>query len=223
MRDYKANELWPHTKVLSSSQFLLYLASPERFGVEYKDGLPRSEGHALRLGRGFSEAFADRQFDLRAYAKAEKLRMPEVERLIAALPLLAHAERCEEELFADVGRGWKLRATLDGYNPSRWEIIENKIGAEPNDYTRRMGIPMGWTQERVNFDNQLTFQAFVHWKAITVQPSRIVLNWIPTTKSKTMVHRFKTSRSIAKLKQFGDLVAVVIENIEAGNFSRPIA
>lgn len=210
MRDYNHKALYPYTKVLSSSQFLCYLRSPQDFELKYKIGMPEAQGPALLLGKGFAEARANPEFDLRAYASEQKLPRAAVERLVAALPLLARPEQCEREMIAPVGRGWELRATLDGYNPGRYEIIEDKTGS------------VVWTQERVNFDNQITFQSFVHWKLIGVQPARTILNWVPTVKADHMVYRFKTTRSIAKLKQFGELVDTVIENIEAGNFSRPI-
>lgn len=209
MRDYRAQDLYPHHKVLSSSQFLCYLRSPRDFYTRYVLGLPEVQGPALRLGKGFAEARSNAQFDLKSYAESEKLPKAAVDRLLAALPLLARAELSEHELSPKVGK-WKLRATLDGYDPKRYLITEDKTGQ------------VEWNQERVNFDNQLTFQAYAHWLTYGVPPARIVLNWIPTGKMPHMVYRFNTTRSIAKLKQFGRLVETVIANIEAEQFTNPI-
>lgn len=210
MREYKLNDLYPYTKTLSSSQFLCYLRDPAQFYTEYVMGLSRPRSKAMIRGIAFSEAYADPAFDLAAYLKTEDAFDERiVGRFTRALRVLERAPEREAELFGVVG-DWKLRATLDGLDRDCYEIIENKTGA------------VEWTQPRVDTDQQLTFQAFVLRLALGVPPTRIKLNWVPTTKDGRIVVRFNTKRNSQQLNRFGVLVDAVLANIAAGNWTRHI-
>lgn len=229
MRDYKSNELYPYTKILSSSQFLCYEKDPWEFYLTYEMGCSRKEGPALKVGRVLAEAYADREYPvLQELMKLKKnkeisISYDVMDRVCRMLPLIKKAEKVEHEVIASIGRGWKIRATLDGYNPSAYEIIENKSGLEATEYTKNNNIEMGWDQERVNFSDQITFQALAHRLKFKVPPSRIVVNYINMSpKAVKPLESFRTTRGIRSLEMMQIRVEKVIEGIEAKNWTQKL-
>lgn len=213
MRDYNSKELYPNTKTLSSSQFLDYLKDPFEFHLKWVLGVNGKEGPALKFGKIFSEAYADRSYDYHKELSEDQANI-----ITRALPFLPELPKkfCEYPLRPKF-KGWTIRITLDGFEPEKYQIIENKTGAEGN------GWVVGWTQERVNSSDQLTLQSWGFWKIKGVPPTRTILNFIPTSKNpKSPVQIFRTTRSIKYLKLFERKVEAVIENIEAGNFTRKL-
>lgn len=208
--EYDFKSLYPYTKTLSSSQILLYEEDPAAFYTEYVLGVRRAESVAMKTGSIFSELHRNREYDFKtalAQAGAPKRVAELFARVIAHFPVVP----AEVALVADVGNGWKVRATLDGYVESEFVIIENKTGQRE------------WTQERVNFSDQITCQSFVHWKLKGVTPKRILLNWVNTAASaKQPLVSFKTSRTSKALQMFERRVEAVIAGIEAGNWTQPI-
>jgi hypothetical protein len=92
-----------------------------------------------------------------------------------------------------------------------YTIVENKTGTTV------------WDQERVNGNDQLTFQAFVHWRKYGIPPRKIIVNWVDCRPSATQrIHTFQTTRSIRHLEQFEARVETVIANLEAENFTKPV-
>lgn len=209
--EYDSKSIYPNEKALSSSQFLLYEKDPQAFWLKYALGTAGNRSQAMDIGRIFSAAYADRSLPFSLYLE-EIGCSPKFINLfgqaLAKFPVLGGQP--EFPAWCSI-KGWKFRATLDDYLDWDYTIIENKTGKMP------------WTQERVNFDDQLTFQSWVHWKKFGVPPRKIILNWWDTGKtSAPMIHTFKTSRTVNALKQFEKRVEVVIENLEAHNFTRPI-
>jgi hypothetical protein len=211
-RDYKMAELYPHTKKLSSTQFSDYEKDPFEFHLRWVLGVEMKKSPALIAGLAFSEVFADRSFDLAGTCRAGGVSEKVIDRLTSAIskfPILPF-EDCEVEQVAQY-RGWEFRSTLDGYVPSMFDIIENKTSG------------LEWTQEKVNFLDQLTFQAWVHWKLKGFPPRKIIVNVVDTSgRAKMPILVFKTSRTVKCLKEFEKRVDAVIDGIEAGNFTQKL-
>lgn len=211
--EYDYQSLYPNTKTLSSSQVLCYLEDPAKFYTENVLGVRREPTVPMQIGSVFSALHKDRNYDFKAALKmvGAQPRIADImERHIKMFPVVP----AEVPLIAEY-RKWKFRATLDGYVESEYTIIENKTGGRDRMYG-------GWTQERVNFDKQVTFQAWVHWKKYGVIPKRVLLNWLCLVGSGGSLHPFKTTRSTKGLKQFEQLIDLVIDNIEAENWTKPI-
>ncbi len=204
---YDFESLYPNHKVLSSSQFLLYEEDPQRFYIEYVLGARRKASKAMMIGSIFSALHEDRKFNFRE--ELLKIKAPKrigdlFDDVIKKFPIIP----AEIALKCKVGK-WSLRATLDGFLEDYSTIVENKTGQ------------VDWTQERADFSDQVTFQAFVHWKKYGELPKKIILNWVSTNPRSTQkIITFKTSRSVRTMKVFEQRVDRVIENIEAGNFTR---
>lgn len=211
---YDRENAYPNKKILTSTQFLTYEKSPQQFYTEYVFGKKRQSSNAMNAGKIFSSLFADRSFDhIKAcqelHVKPKRLAgvMGEAIKFLPELP----KKNCEVALIAKVGKGWSIRATLDGYVPEFFDIIENKTGQ------------VEWTQERVNFSDQLTFQALAHKLKFGVKPRKILLNWVDfRANPKRLVSNFKTSRSEKAMTILLNRIKVVIENIEAENWTNPI-
>jgi len=213
--EYDFKSLYPYTKTLSSSQIILYEEDPAAFYTEYVLGVRRPASVAMMVGSIFSELHRDRNFDFKtalAEAKAIKRITDLFEQVIRQFPVVP----AEIELHGE-HKGWKVRATLDGFVESEYTIIENKTGGKTREH------PEGWTQERTNFSYQITIQAWCHWKKYGVLPRRILLNWVNTeARAQRPLTTFKTSRSVKALRMFEARLDAVIAGIEAENWTVPI-
>ncbi len=206
---YDFKNLHPYKKILSSSQVICYEEDPSKFYLEYMLGAKRKASKSMLVGSIFSELHNHRDFDFRAKLieiKAIRRIGDLFDEVIKAFPIVP-AEiplKCKY-------KGWGLRATLDGFVEDSYTIIENKTGQVP------------WTQERANFSDQITFQAFVHWKKYGIQPRQIILNWVDTKfNTQKKLSTFKTSRTIKGLKMFEKRLDAVIQGIEAENFTNQL-
>lgn len=212
LREYDTKSIYPNDKAMSSSQFLLYEEDPQAFWLKHVFGSKHEASQAMDIGRIFSAAYEDRNLPYKLYLEQIGCGAKFIALFGEALrkfPVIKGG-RCEHELWASY-RGWKFRATLDCYVDFYFMDIENKTGKMP------------WTQERVNFSDQLTFQAWVHWLKHKVPFKSMTLNWWNTgVTSSVQIQSFKTSRSIKALKAFQERVDVVIDNLEAHNFTNPI-
>lgn len=211
--EYDSATIYPHQQALSSSQFLLYEKDPAEFYVRYVLAPNAQEPSvAMAQGRIFSALYADRSLDFRAHLLAVKAPPRIADRFEAVIKLFPVLKGGSPEYPLRVKHGeWEFRATLDDFVEKQYTIIENKTGERE------------WTQERVNFDDQLTFQAWCHWKKFGVPPRKIILNWVDCRARATRyLQSFSTTRSVRALKQFEDRVDLVIENLQAGNFSKNI-
>lgn len=210
--EYDSASIYPNKKALSSSQFLSYEEDPQKFYIENCLGAKRERSQAMDIGSIFSAAYAKRTFPYREHLALVGCTPKFINLFHEALSKFPVQKNGHPELPMWVEfKGWKFRASLDDYIASSMFVIENKTGKMP------------WTQERVNFADQLTFQAWVHWKVHGVPPRRILLNWWDTGKtSAPIVHSFFTSRSVQALKQFEKRVELVIENLEAENFTKAL-
>ncbi len=206
---YDFKSLYPYTKTLSSSQVLLYAEDPAAFYTEYVLGVRREASVAMMVGSIFSELHCDRKYDFKAAlaeAKAPKRIAELFENVIKKFPKVP-----AEVVMICKHNGWKFRATLDGYVHEEHIDIENKTGQ------------VEWTQERTNFSQQITFQAWCKWKRDGIVFKKILLNWVSTKpRPQKVLSTFKTSRTVKALKQFENIIDLVIEGIEAENWTVPI-
>ena len=210
--EYDLKSLFPNTKTISSSQFLNYEEDPEAFYLRYVMGISQGDSVPMAIGRIFSAKYADRSLDADSClkelgCKTDFIKM--FDTAVTRLPVLKGGHP-EYPLICEY-RGWKFRATLDDYVGASFVVIENKTGQ------------VVWDQDRANSSDQVTFQAWCHWVKYGVAPSKIILNWW-NTKQKNFcdVRSFKTSRSVKYLKQFQERVDIVIDNLNAENFTNKI-
>ena len=210
--EYDTKSIYPNAKALSSSQFLLYEEDPQAFWLKYCLGTKHECSQAMDIGRIFSAAYADRAFPFKPHLEAAGCTPKFIALFAEALakfPVIKGGQP-EHPIWVSY-RGWKFRATLDCYIDWAFMDIENKTGKMP------------WTQERVNFSDQLTFQSWTHWLKHKVPFKSITLNWWNTAiTSSVQIKSFKTSRTVKALKDFQARVDVVIDNLEAHNFTNPI-
>lgn len=210
---YNRAELYPHTHMLSSTQVLDYEKSPEDFFIEWVLGAARPKNAAMEFGTlvslKFAQQISDKELAARLTALSPKRLHTLLHDIVAALPKIP-PQFCERP-FLVKHKGWTFRITPDACIPEQYTIIENKTGQAE------------WTQERVNFSDQLTLQAWGFWKTHGVPPKRILLNWGSTKAgAPKVIQSFRTTRSLTALKNMERRVEAVIAGIEAGNFSRQI-
>lgn len=207
--EYDRKSIYPNKKVLSSSQVLLYEKDPASFYTCYELGAVGEKSIPMLVGSVFAALHEMRNFDHRAVLAeiGAPKHIPDLfERVIKHFPVVP----AEQALLAPLGK-WKIRVTLDGLLLDQWTIIENKTGEKQ------------WNKERVNFDDQLTIQAWAFWKVHGVIPKQILLNWVNTKKNCTKeLHTFKTTRSVKAVKMFERRIEAVIAGIEAQNWTQPL-
>jgi len=207
--EYDDKTIYPHFKVLSSSQFLAYEKDPRQFFNDYELGA-KSEGTLkMSQGRVFSALYADRTLPFREYLKQMGAKPRVADRFEYAIKLMPVLKGGHPEypLIANYG-GWGFRATLDDFVEEIHVIVENKTGEKV------------WTQERADTDDQINFQAWSHLVKYTTVPKKIIVNWVDLRAgSNQILNSFITKRSLTQLKEFQKRVDVVIANLEAGNFS----
>ena len=223
---YDRDSLYPNEKELSSSQVLGYWQNPSEFFMEYELGVRRAESSPMHIGKAFSAAYTDRKWNWRKYLQGfdngkgiRPFRIYEsFEIALNAFPVLKKRE-CEYALRCKY-RGWKFRATLDGYYEKRVDI-ENKTGQVPWFKNREAKLEAGdTTDERyVNFVDesmQITFQYWVKWKKDKCLFDSCQLNWVDFRANATqLVHTFNTERTLLQLQEFQDTVIdPVIDGIE---------
>lgn len=209
--EYDSASLYPHTKRLSSSQVICYLKDPQEFYLRYTMGINSGKSTAMMIGSIFSALYQNRNLNYKKFLLdiGAKKYIPLFERNIVKFPV--HKNGHPEYPFIIPFRGWEIRITLDDFIKDSYTIIENKTGQAE------------WTQERVNFDMQLTMQAWGHMKELGVMPKKIFLNWLDMRAStRQELRTFKTTRSSKSIKQFEDLLDLVLKNIEVGNFTKGI-
>ena len=208
---YDSASIYPFCKCLSSSQFLLYESNPQEFFMRYELGVGGRMTPAMNLGRIFSACYQNRSLDAKAILSENGFAPRIIELFIAALACFPVQKYGSPELpMRCEFNGWEFRATLDDYIEKTLTVIENKTGQTE------------WNQERVNFSDQITFQAWTHWKLKGIPPRKIILNWWNTKNRNLDVRTFKTSRSLGCLRNFDKRVEVVVQNIEAKNFTNPL-
>ena len=207
MRQYAADQLYPHSKTLSSTQFLDYAKSPAEFYATWVAGLRNEGSPALHFGLGFSELYADRSFDFRAYMTAHGVSKRLIELAASVIKYFPKPNSPEHTLICEFS-GWKFRATLDDFYPQAGIIVENKTSA------------LEWTQEIVDENAQLDFQQWVYWKIHGKPCKKAILNWVDTAGQRTKpVTTFKCKRTVERLKEFEERqVRRVIAGIEAKHF-----
>ena len=109
---YKSEDLYPHKKVLSSSQFSDYEKDPAKFFSDWCL-LKREPSVPMLVGSIFSELFRNRDFDYRSALLeigAKKHIADLFGNIISKFPKVP----AEVEVRAEY-KGWGFRATLDGY------------------------------------------------------------------------------------------------------------
>ena len=210
--EYDSVTIYPHFNVLSSSQFLTYEKDPQKFYTEYVIGAKNGGTVKMAQGRIFSAMYADRSLPFREHLMAIGAKGRIADRFDYAIKLMPVLKGGSPEypLLADFG-GWGFRATLDDFVESQDVIIENKTGEK------------AWSQERADTDDQITFQAWCFWVKYKRLPKKIVLNWVdlrPSTNK--FLHCFVTTRNVQDMQEFHERVQVVIDNLNAENFSTPL-
>lgn len=208
--DYDHATIYPNEKELSSSQVLRYWEDPQRFYFEYVLGVRDPESQAMYVGKIFSAAYTDRKFNWKKYLLAwnngkgiRPYRLYEAfEKGLAAFPVIPKRD-CEVALRCEY-RGWKFRATLDGYFERRVDI-ENKTGQ------------MEWTQQRFDESDQVTFQYWVKWKKDGKLFDYCQCNWLDfRSVASKLVHSWNTHRTLDQLEKFErEVIDYVIDGIEA--------
>lgn len=213
MRDYHAEKLYPHTKVLSSSQFIDYARDPRKFYERWIAGFAMKRSAALEVGSAFAEYYADRSFDYRAYLLGCGQKIPSrlIDVIGEAIKYFPKPFMPEHELIVPF-EGWEFRITLDDFYPKQKVIAEHKTSA------------LGWNQETCDTHVQITLQAWGFWKLNGTPPKHVQVNWVDTSfNPPQLVQSFKTKRSVANLEAFEKTVIVpVLKHLESGNFSRLI-
>lgn len=202
--EYNLAELYPNEKCLSSSQVLCYAEDPTKFHEEYVIGLRRKENEVMFIGKIFSAMYADRSFN---WSEAMRQRGVTNARIYRALEDAIRVfpeipkKWCEYPLKCKY-RGWKFRATLDGYWDNRVDI-ENKTGQKV------------WDQFRADTSDQITFQYWVKWKKDGMLFDECQVNWVDLRASyKKLVNTFTTHRTIEDVERFEKVVDSVIDGIE---------
>ena len=215
--DYNFAELYPNTKMLSSSQVITYEKDPKQFYLEYVLGVRRKASQPMFVGKVFSAGFADRKFDWRksldswnnGKGVAPKRLYDLMENALKAMPLLPKKD-CEYPLKCKF-MGWEFRASLDGIVPADKIIIENKTGQVP------------WTQYRADESDQITFQNWCYWKKNGELSSKTILYWVSTgANSRQLIMTFNTKRTLTQLREFEKRIEAVVGGINAENFTNAI-
>lgn len=214
MRQYRKEELYPHSKRLSSSQILDYCKDPSRFHYNWVLGVERGIGKAMAFGIAFSEAYADRSWDYVGYCRELGVPRRLIELMSNVLPLfpVLPKKACEYELLVK-HKGWEIRVTLDAFLVKQGIIVENKTGE---------GF---WNQEVCDSHPQLTLQQWAYWRKYKKLPKQHIVNWVDTSARATKpIHTFKTKRTVTELKAFEESVLEhVIRGLEVGDFTgRPL-
>ena len=135
MMDYDKKGLYPKKKVLSSTQFLDYEQSPQKFYARWVMGIDGKGTESMKIGQLFSELYAItdewRYRQLQSARTIDGKLMPKriielFQRLLPAFPRMKKGQT-EVPLMCKYG-GWGFRATLDGFIKEKRVIIENKTG-----------------------------------------------------------------------------------------------
>lgn len=204
--DYDHDSIYPNKKELSSSQVIGYYDDPANFHREYVIGIRRPTSKPMHIGKVFSAMYADRKFDwitaLRDGGITNKRIYQVLGDVIDRFPVIPKKE-CEYPLRCSY-RGWRFRATLDGYPLKRIDV-ENKTGTTE------------WTQQRADESVQVTFQYWVKWKKDKCLFDYCQLNWVDLrAKSNQFIKTFITERTVDQLVEFEKrYIDSVIDGIEA--------
>lgn len=206
---YDLKGIYPNKKCISSSQFKSYEESPAQFYLEYVLGIRKPPTVKMLQGVIFSALYADRTLDHAHHLHecGAPARVAEIfEKVIKRFPIQKGGQ--PEYPLKAKHRGWTFRATLDDYVHHRRFIVENKTGEAE------------WTQERVDADDQVTFQVWCHWKKHKEMPDGGILNWVDLRKNSTQrLKTFPIYRTVKQMLQFEERVNRVIDNLEANNFT----
>jgi len=207
MRDYAREELYPNSKMLSSTQVLDFAKSPSDFYQKWVLGMDTKESPALHTGIAFGELYADRTFDYRAYCNEHNVPARLVEVIERAIKHFQPANDPEHKVLVE-HKGWTFRVSYDDFYPTQKTIVEHKTSA------------LKWTQEVVDTHAQVTLQEWAYWKKYNELPVHI-LNWIDTASGSTkLITTFKTHRTKTELICFEQqIIDEVIKNLEAENFT----
>lgn len=202
---YKVNDLFPFTCCLSSSQVLLCEEDPKAFAKAYVMQEKDPPSKAMTIGSIFAELHHHRNFDYKTALK--DIKAPKrIQDLFAEIIKFFPKVDAEVPLVCDID-GYQIRATLDGYDKKTQTIIENKTGN------------VEWTQQRADESDQITLQAFVHWKKYGKLPKKIFLNWVDMRPSSTKhLVTFETKRTLTQVKAFEKRVLRVIDCVRNMEF-----
>ena len=219
--EYDHASIYPNTKTLSSSQVLLVLDDPEKFFMEYKMGQRREESNVMSIGSVFSCAYTDRKVNWRKLleernAKPKRIYQ-EFDEALKMLPVVPK-RYCEYPMTCNY-KGWKFRATLDGYYPKNNVAIENKTGSKQWVYGELTKSEELY-KESVDTSGQITFQNWVNWKKNKKPFDYTQLHWVdfrPQNQKEQLVQTLKTKRTVEQLQEFQLLVDQAIKNVEVVN------
>ena len=223
--DYNHDELYPNHKMLSSSQVLAYEQDPKTFFMEYVLGVRRPCSNAMHIGKVFSAMYADRKWNWRkecqAFDGGKGIRPYRIydalEQAISQFPDIGK-RNCEVALKCKY-KGWKFRATLDGYYGKTVDI-ENKTGQVPWYQNEEDKIAKGDTSPnfRCNFADtsiQVTFQYWIKWKKDKELFDHCQLNWVDLrANAPQLVNTFVTYRTLFEIQEFEKRIDRVIAGIE---------
>lgn len=211
MRNYNAEELYPNSKLLSSTQFIDYAKSPKRFYEKWIAGIDdRKPSAALQVGIAFGELYADRSFDYRGYLLKCGVKIPSrlVDLVGSVIKFFPKPNMPEHELRVEFN-GWNFRITLDDVYPKSHIIVEHKTSG------------LGWSQEVADNHIQVTLQQWAYWKLNKKVPKHTLLNWVDTGYHPKMpVETFTVLKTVEQLEAFEKgIVVPVLKNLDNNNFS----
>lgn len=216
MRDYNRQQLYPYSKMLSSTQVLDAIKDAsklyENWVLPFVTGVPAPplDSPAVHFGLAFSELYDDRSFDYKTYCREHKVSQRLIDHMGYIIKLFPELPKgCAEFPLIVDHRGWQIRITLDGFLMHNGIIIENKTGQ------------MLWTQEVCDVHPQVTLQVWGHWKKYGKLPKKMMVNWVDTnTNYKKPVETFITKRSVKQLRHFErKVIDPIISQIERGDFT----
>ena len=204
MRDYRKEDLYPHTKVLSSSEVIDYFKNPRVFyerWVAFPDAGKR--GVALEIGTAFAELYADRSFDYITYLLPVKAPKRKIIAIGEAIKFFPKSNKPEHELKVKF-KDWSIRITLDDFYREENKILEIKTGE------------MEWNQQVVDIHPQITLQAWGYWKKFGELCKHDVV-WVDMGyHARKLVNTFKTKRTKQQLIDFeNEVIIPVVAGIEA--------
>jgi len=213
MRNYKKDELYPNSKILSSSQFIDYAKSPANFYAKWIAGFEMKRSAALEVGVAFGELYADRSFDYRSYLLNCGIKVPArlIDLVGSVIKYFPKPNKPEYELRVPF-EGWLIRITLDDVYFNQNIIVEHKTSG------------LGWSQAVADNHIQITLQQWAYWKLKKRVPKKTLLNWIDTGYHPVKpVQTFEVKKKVEQLEMFEKTIVVpVLKHLEMKNFSSNI-
>lgn len=170
---------------LSWSSYDLFCRDQQKWYLKYAYGIEEPANDKMKIGKIFSEAYADPAFDYRTALRKENIP-PSALTMFESLKdaRLIRPELCEVKIECTID-GVPLIAYFDALRPWDDLIIENKTGAP-------------WTQERADEHGQLTLYGIMYGHVTPGSEPKYLLQSIDP-KGRLLI--FTTTRSQEQKQQ----------------------